>query len=231
MIHKIVIEVITNHNLTLANTVGNVMKTVFFGALVDQTGPAYFSGFNPLAVGSNVTSSSQQPNSGQYQQPLAQQPSKGQALDPQVQLTAGGKYQPRQQQGARSRSSGRGQPLAQQSRSAPITQPNQLPIGQNQVYSVQEPTLPISQQVVQWPSQGKLTTSCKTPQLAYKIAPSVQWTTKDIDPNFFNSQLQGYTTHKAQIDYPEGSHPVSDASTYEMMPHLGYQNPYNYNVQ
>jgi hypothetical protein len=64
MIHKTVNEVITNHNLTLANTVGNVMKIVFFGALVDQTGPTYFSGFNPSAVGSNVTSSSQQPNSG-----------------------------------------------------------------------------------------------------------------------------------------------------------------------
>ena len=64
MIHKTVNEVITNHNQTLANTVGNVMKTVFFGALVDQMGPAYFNGFNLSAIGSNVTTSSQQPNSG-----------------------------------------------------------------------------------------------------------------------------------------------------------------------
>ena len=59
MIHKTVNEVITNHNQTLANTVGNVMKSVFFGAPVDQMGLAYFSGFNPLAMGSNVTSSNQ----------------------------------------------------------------------------------------------------------------------------------------------------------------------------
>ena len=52
----------------------------------------------------------------------------------------------------------------------------------------------------------------------------------DTGPNFFNSRLQGYTTHKAQIDYPEGYHPVSNANTYEMMPHPGYQNPYNYNI-
>ena len=59
MIHKTVNEVITNHNQTLANMVDNVMNTIFFGALVDQMGSAYFSGFNPLAVGSNVTNSSQ----------------------------------------------------------------------------------------------------------------------------------------------------------------------------
>ena len=67
MIHKTINEVFTNHNQTLANTVGNVMKTIFFGAPVDQTCLAYFSGFNPLDVGSNVTSYSQQPNDGQYQ--------------------------------------------------------------------------------------------------------------------------------------------------------------------
>ena len=72
MIHNTVNEVITNHNQTLANTVGNVIKTVFFGAPIDQIGLAYFSGFNPSAVESNVPSSSQQANSGQYQQPPAQ---------------------------------------------------------------------------------------------------------------------------------------------------------------
>ena len=59
MIHETINEVITNHNQMLANMVGNVMKIVFFVALVDQTGPAYFSGFNPSVVGSNVSSSSQ----------------------------------------------------------------------------------------------------------------------------------------------------------------------------
>ena len=59
MIHKTINEVITNHNHMLANTVVNVMKSVFFGAPVDQTIPTYFRGFNPLAVGSNVTNSSQ----------------------------------------------------------------------------------------------------------------------------------------------------------------------------
>ena len=66
------------------------MKTIFFGAPIDQTGPAYLSGFNPLAVESNVTSSSQQQNLGQHQQPPVQQPLGGQALDSQAQLTVGG---------------------------------------------------------------------------------------------------------------------------------------------
>jgi hypothetical protein len=69
MIHKTINEVIINHNQMLANTVGNVMKTVFFGAPLDQVGSAYFNGFSASAVRSNVTSSSQQPNVGQYQQP------------------------------------------------------------------------------------------------------------------------------------------------------------------
>ena len=49
---------------------------------------------------------------------------------------------------------------------------------------------------------------------------------KNVDPNYFNSRLQGYATRNAQIDYLEGYHLVSDASTYELMPHPGYQNPY-----
>ena len=84
MIHKTINEVFTNHNQTLANMVGSVMKLVFFRAPVDQMGPTYFSGFNPSAMGSNVTCSSQHPNGGQYQQPLAQQPPGGQAPDSQV---------------------------------------------------------------------------------------------------------------------------------------------------
>ena len=58
--------------------------------LVDQIGSAYSNDFNPSAVGSNVTSSSQQLNGGQYQQPPVQQPLEGQALDPQTQPTTGG---------------------------------------------------------------------------------------------------------------------------------------------
>ena len=67
MVHKTVNEAFTNHNPVLANTIGNVLKQVFFRALIDQVGPAYFNGFNPLAMGSNVPSSSQQRNGGQYQ--------------------------------------------------------------------------------------------------------------------------------------------------------------------
>jgi hypothetical protein len=57
----------TNHNKVLANTIGNVLKEVFFRALVDQVGPAYFNGFNPSAMENNVPGSSQQPNGGQFQ--------------------------------------------------------------------------------------------------------------------------------------------------------------------
>ena len=67
MVHKTVNEAFTNHNPVLANTIGNVLKQVFFGAPIDQVEPAYFSGFNPSAVGSNVPGSSQQPNGGQFQ--------------------------------------------------------------------------------------------------------------------------------------------------------------------
>ena len=75
------------------------MKTIFFGAPVDQMEPAYLSGFNPLAVESNVTSSSQQPNGGQYQQPPTHQPLGGHALDSQVLLTAGGRTNPTSSRG------------------------------------------------------------------------------------------------------------------------------------
>jgi hypothetical protein len=43
--------------------------------------------------------------------------------------------------------------------------------------------------------------------------------------------LQGYATHNAQIDYPNGYHLVSDVGMYELLPHPRYQNPYNYNAQ
>ena len=48
LIHKIIHEAFTNHNKVLANTIGNVMKEVFFGAPVDQVEPAYSNGCNPL---------------------------------------------------------------------------------------------------------------------------------------------------------------------------------------
>ena len=59
MVHKTVHEAFTNHNQVLANIISNVIKEVFFGAPVDQVGPAYFNGFNPSAVESNVPSSNQ----------------------------------------------------------------------------------------------------------------------------------------------------------------------------
>ena len=66
LVHKTVHKAFTNHNKVLANTIGNVIKEVFFRVLVDQVGPSYFNGYNPSAVGSSVPSSSQQPNDGQY---------------------------------------------------------------------------------------------------------------------------------------------------------------------
>ena len=81
MVHKTIHEAFTNHNQVLANTIGNVMKEVFFGLPVDQVGPSYFNGYNSSAVGSSVLSSNQQPNGGQYQQPLVLQLLGGQAQD------------------------------------------------------------------------------------------------------------------------------------------------------
>ena len=94
--HKTIHEAFTNHNKVLANTISNVLKEVFFGVPVDQVRPSYFNGYNPLAIGSNVPGSSQQPNGVQFQQPPAQQLLGGQAQD-QTLPTAGGKdksYQP-----------------------------------------------------------------------------------------------------------------------------------------
>ena len=62
LVHKTVHEAFTNHNKVLANTIDIVLKEVLFGTLVDQVGPAYLNGYNTLAVGSSVPSSSQQPN-------------------------------------------------------------------------------------------------------------------------------------------------------------------------
>ena len=59
LVHKTISEFLTNPNRILANSIGNVMKQVIYGVLVDQVGPAYSNDFNPSAVGSNVTSSSQ----------------------------------------------------------------------------------------------------------------------------------------------------------------------------
>jgi excinuclease UvrABC helicase subunit UvrB len=68
LVHKTVHEAFTNHNKVLATTTGNVLKEVFFRAPVDQVGPSYFNGYNPLTIGSSFPSSSQQPNGGQCQQ-------------------------------------------------------------------------------------------------------------------------------------------------------------------
>jgi hypothetical protein len=79
LVHKTIHEAFTNHNKVLANMIGNIMKEVFFGAPVDQVGPAYSNDLNPLAVGSNIPGSNQQPNCRQFQQPPVQQG--GQAQD------------------------------------------------------------------------------------------------------------------------------------------------------
>lgn len=56
----------------------------------------------------------------------------------------------------------------------------------------------------------------------------------DIDPVYYNNQLQWLMPQGArQIDYPQGYHVISDASTYNYAPHPGYQSAqaYNYNTQ
>jgi hypothetical protein len=58
LVHQTVYEAFTNYNKVLANMIGNVLKEIFFGAPVDQVGPAYSNGFNPSAMGSNIPSSS-----------------------------------------------------------------------------------------------------------------------------------------------------------------------------
>jgi hypothetical protein len=66
LVHKTVHEAFTNHNKVLGNTIGNVLKEIFFEALVDQVGLAYSNGLNHLAMGNNIPSTSQQPNGGQF---------------------------------------------------------------------------------------------------------------------------------------------------------------------
>ena len=72
LVHKTIHEAFANHNKVLANTIGNVLKEIFFGVPVDQVRPAYSNGFDPSAVGNNVPGSSKQPNGGQFQQPPIQ---------------------------------------------------------------------------------------------------------------------------------------------------------------
>jgi hypothetical protein len=71
LVHKTIHEAFTNHNKVLANTIDNILKEIFFGAPVDQVGPAYSNGFSPSAMGNNISGSNQQPmvcssNSHQY---------------------------------------------------------------------------------------------------------------------------------------------------------------------
>lgn len=73
-------------------------------------------------------------------------------------------------------------------------------------------------------------TSNHIPPSAQKIAPSIQRIARNIDPNHFNQRLQGATQHRTQqADYPQGFYDISDASTYDMLPHPGYQGTQNYN--
>jgi hypothetical protein len=64
LVQKTIHEAFTNHNKVLANTIGNVLKVIFFGAPVDQVGPAYSNGLNPFAMGSNIPGTNHQPNDG-----------------------------------------------------------------------------------------------------------------------------------------------------------------------
>ena len=64
LVYKTIHEAFTNHNKMLTNMISNVLKEIFFGALVDQVGPAYSNGFDPLAVGNNTPGSSQLPIGG-----------------------------------------------------------------------------------------------------------------------------------------------------------------------
>ena len=76
-----------------------------------------------------------------------------QAQDPQVQPTAERQDQALQTPGGQGQGQmTRGQPPSQQSPSAPVTKTAQPPTGRTQVYSVQQPTSPITQQVVQRPA-------------------------------------------------------------------------------
>jgi hypothetical protein len=54
LVHKTVHEAFTNHNKVLPITIGIVLKEALFGAPVDQIGPAYSNGFNPLALENNI---------------------------------------------------------------------------------------------------------------------------------------------------------------------------------
>jgi hypothetical protein len=69
LVHKTIYEAFINHKKVLVNTIDNVLKEVFFGAPVDQMGPAYFNAFNPLAMENNIPGSIQKLNGGQFLQP------------------------------------------------------------------------------------------------------------------------------------------------------------------
>ena len=101
MVYKTVHDAFMNHNQVLANTIGNVMKEVFFRAPVDLVGPSYFNSFDPSAMGTSVPGSCQRPNDGQFKQAPTQKLQGGQAQDFQAQLTAGGKAKSCQQQGVK----------------------------------------------------------------------------------------------------------------------------------
>jgi len=59
LVHKTTHEAFTNHNKVLANTIGNILKEIFFGEPGDQVGLAYSNGLNPSAVASNIPGTSQ----------------------------------------------------------------------------------------------------------------------------------------------------------------------------
>jgi len=89
LVYKTIHEAFTNHNKVLTNTIGNVLKDIFFVVPVDQVGLAYSNVLNPSTVGSNIPGSSQQPNGAKFQQPPIQQLLGGQAQDQTLQIASG----------------------------------------------------------------------------------------------------------------------------------------------
>lgn len=79
--------------------------------------------------------------------------------------------------------------------------------------------------------QGVIMKQPTTPS-PHKIAPSYQRIIRDVDPAYFSNQIQGSTSQGAQYgEVPQGFHTISGYHTYNYLPHPGYHNAHNYNIQ
>ena len=93
------------------------------------------------------------------------------------------------------------------------------------VQHVQQPTGQVQNQMVNFGTSGQILS------LAQKIAPSVQWIRRDIDPNIYNQRLQAANQQRTQqIEIPQGYHYRTDYNTLHMIPNLGYQGTRNFNM-